>query len=192
MKFLIYGFIFTVAVWSNGYSSEELFDLDSIRSLDGRVYHDILILDGDEHGLMFRHRKGIAKIPFRQLSMNLRMLYEPVGEVEKGSEVDSTEDNEPAQSGKKTAEAMTPLEARAVASLSGPEWWIRGAFTQIPRSRVAPWPQHWPRYHPAHALAYPHYRELAVRDFLYTTGLAERPPGVHPYPIQRHGPYCFH
>lgn len=189
MKFLTFAIILSLfAMVPCGFSQDGDFDLDSIKTLDGKRYFVILILDADEYGMTFRHRDGIAKLPFRLLSMNLRMLYEPVADVEEasnGEEVDEEEEiivlNEDAS-----------IQVRASSRVTAPVYWLRGAYSQMPRPQMAPWPSHWPRYHPAHALAYPAYRELAVRDFLYTTGLAERPPGIHPYAIPRHGPYCFH
>ena len=192
MKILIYCFIFSIGLVSNVLSDEGDFDLDLIKALDGQVYENILILSGDEHGLMFRHSRGIAKIPFRLLSMNLRMLYEPVADVAAGGAEEAGVE-EMTDDGTETEVVELPLPTTLQTStrFSAPLWWARGAMTQMPRSKMAPWPSHWPRYHPAHALAYPDYRELAVRDFLYTTGLAPRPAGVHPYPLPRRGPYCF-
>lgn len=185
MKFLTFAIILPLfAMIPNGFSQDGDFDLDSIKTVDGKRYLEIWILDADDHGMTFRHRDGIAKLPFHQLSMNLRMLYEPVAEVaDAEGEVEEelfvfSED--------------ASIQATASTRLTAPIYWLRGAYTQMPQPQMAPWPSHWPRYHPAHALAYPAYRELAVRDFLYTTGLAERPPGIHPYALPRHGPYCFH
>ncbi len=77
-------FLFSLGLVTNVFSPEDDFDMDSIKAFDGRVYENILILSGDEHGLMFRHSRGIAKIPFRQLSRNYRMLCEPVADVAAG------------------------------------------------------------------------------------------------------------
>ncbi|MDF1860098.1 MAG: hypothetical protein P1U87_07775 [Verrucomicrobiales bacterium] len=184
MKFLTFAIIFPLAAMiPSGFSQDGDFDLESIKTVDGKRYHEIWILDADDYGMTFRHREGIAKLPFRQLSTNLRMLYEPVAEVEEEveEEVELFVFNEDAS-----------IQATASTRVTAPIYWLRGAYTQMPQPQMAPWPSHWSRYHPVHALAYPAYRELAVRDFLYTTGLAERPPGIHPYALPRHGPYCFH
>lgn len=169
------------------------FDLDSITTIEGRSFQEILILGSDEHGLMFRHRSGIAKLPFSELSMNLRMLYEPVAEVRPADEAETTTGHSAAAN----SEALDSEPDHAVATvrttLTAPGGFIHGALIQMPRPQASVvWPSHWPRYHPAHALAVPAFRELAVRDFLYTTGLAPRPAWIRPYPLPRHGPYSFH
>lgn len=179
-------------MWGISSAAEESFDLESIRTLDGQVYEEILILSGDESGLMFRHRRGIAKIPFRQLSMNLRMLYEPVADVAAGTSdvaVDEATSNEEEES--VAVELLVPAVVQTSTRVEVSMEWLRGALAQMPRRQMAPWPSHWSSFHPAHALAYPEYRELAVRDFLYTTGLAPRPCGIHPRPISRVGVRIF-
>jgi len=53
------------------------------------------------------------------------------------------------------------------------------------------WSSAWPRFNPALLLATPYFRERATRDFLYTSGLLRKPPGVFTYRLPYHRPY-FH
>jgi len=52
--------------------------LEQIQTRHGALYREVEILDADRHGLLFRHARGIAKLPFDELSENLRLLYKPV------------------------------------------------------------------------------------------------------------------
>ena len=65
----------------------------------------------------------------------------------------------------------------------------RGYGACDPCARPIHWPAHWGRYHPAHRLADPCFRELVVRDFLYTTGLMPLPPGVSVYRLPTSTPW---
>lgn len=186
MKILTGATIFLLCC-SVGTEVAKSFDFESLTTTADRHYQEVFVLESDQHGLTFRHRYGIAKVPFGELSMNLRMLYEPVGEVGDPGAPDLD-----AESTEVFLEEPDYAIATVRTTITAPLWWWQGALTQMPRPcPPVVWPSHWPRYHPAHALAVPAYRELAVRDFLYTTGLAPRPCGVHPYPLPRHGPYPF-
>lgn len=170
------------------FAAKGQYDLERVRTLDGRQYEEIQILDADAHGITFRHHEGITKVPYHRLSVNLRMLYEPVAEVAEAGE-QSEEEPEP-----DAVDFFSPefVEVTASNRVTISLHWLRAGRIGMPAPCMAPWPSHWPRYQSAHALAYPAWRELAVRDFLYTTGLAVRPPAVVPYSLPRHSPCWFH
>ncbi|MEM7601289.1 MAG: hypothetical protein AAF357_07710 [Verrucomicrobiota bacterium] len=160
-------------------ASDVTFDLDRIKTEHGRVYHDILILDSDRHGLLFRHRKGIAKIEFSQLSMNLRMLYEPVGEEEPPEPAPDVE--------LISVEEVIPLSQTAAYTLTAHSR-VHLPINAFQAGQWSPcvsyrrnWPSHWPGYQPALRLAIPECRARVIDDFLITTGLVPRPCGVTTY-----------
>lgn len=189
--------IFLLAVLGVGAVSgdDALYDFEQLTTENGKVYRSIFVLGSDSHGLLFRHEEGIAKIDFEQLSMSLRMLYEP---VESPPVEPFPAEGEAADRKDAGAEAETGQSASA--SSAGVDW-LRGAtVTLTARNRVSvpwraygtfcgtacgplrhSWPQHWPRYQPALRLAIPSCRAAAVEDFLITTGLVPRPPGVNTY-----------
>lgn len=160
-------------------ADEEVFDFERLKTTYGRTYQKIFVLSADTHGLMFRHDKGIAKVSFKELSMNLRMLYEPVESV---PEAKTKLKNADATAGKQIATAAAPVY---LTYLIQPVYQITQSMPNYCRAPAQYWPNHWPRYHPAHAYAHAPSRELVVRDFLYTTGLACKPPGV----VTRRLPY---
>lgn len=156
----------------------EPYDLERIRTVEGTEYRGILILEADRHGLSFRHDRGIAKVPFTSLSENLRMLYEVIDEAPAGAE--TGESAAPAMSTVTTPPDLclpSPvlLSARSRAILPAPVLYLGGGYTAADRH---PWPAWWPRYDPVHELTNPYFRELAVRDFLYSSGLLRTPPGI--------------
>lgn len=53
--------------------------VSSITTLEGQTFHQVKVLKNDPDGLMFRHAKGIAKIPFAYLPDDLqtRFGYKP-------------------------------------------------------------------------------------------------------------------
>lgn len=158
--------------------ASEPYDLERIRTIEGREYRRVLILEADQYGLSFRHDGGIAKLPFSSLSENLRMLYEVIDEVPGDGEVEAALPEET------TAEAIPPeiclpspaiLLARSRVVIPSPALYLGGGYTSADR---VPWPAWWPRYDPVHELTNPYFRELAVRDFLYSSGLLRTPPGI--------------
>lgn len=190
MKILIVAIF--LALSFSGFAQDGDFDLEKISTVEGREYRDILIVDSDEHGLLFRHRQGIAKLPFASLPTNLRMLYEvaaPVETVEEGEKVEETEseDSEKAKSAANfyplTFTVRTRTYPKSPVDSCGPG----------PGSGCGPflWPSHWPRFRPAHHLVNPYCRELAVRDFLYTSGLLPKPPGVFTYRLPHNRPFLY-
>lgn len=156
---------------------------------NGRVYRDILILDSDRHGLLFRHEKGIAKFNYDQLSMNLRMLYEPVGEIAEESTVPEAEESPPGGLAFPDKDLSFTLTVRSRIVSPWLPWQGDPGFC---RSRCSEcrraWPQHGSRYHRALRLAIPECRAFAVDDFLITTGLVPRPPGVMTYRLPYNRP----
>lgn len=182
MKFLIAAIF--LAVGATSLAQAGGFDLDAITTVEGREYQEIFIVDSDEHGLLFRHRRGIAKLPFASLPTNLRMLYEVSAPLEVPDEA-TEQVGEPQMS--PSGQNLIPL-----------------VFTV--RTRVYPqpavdssgygcgpflWPSHWPRFHPVHHLVNPYCREMALRDFLYTTGLLPKPPGILTYRLPCNRPWLY-
>jgi len=158
--------------------ASESHDIERIRTIGGKEYRGILILEADQYGLSFRHDGGIAKLPFSSLSENLRMLYEVIDEVPGDAEVEAAPPVET------TAEAIPPdiclpspviLLARSRVIVPSPALYLGGGYTAADR---VPWPARWSRYDPVHQLTNPYFRELAVRDFLYSSGLLRTPRGI--------------
>jgi hypothetical protein len=50
--------------------------LESLTTVNGETFHKVKVLKHDPDGLMFRHAKGIAKIPFANLSEEVQKRYE--------------------------------------------------------------------------------------------------------------------
>ena len=168
-------------------ASDVTFDLDRIKTENGRTYRDILILDSDQHGLLFRHAKGIAQLDYAQLSMNLRMLYEPVEEGPVEAQADPSEgDSLLSELGVIGKTADLTLTARNRVTVPFP------SYTQHCAAYRRAWPMHWPRYHPVLPLAIPACRSAAIDDFLITTGLAPRPFGVTTYRLPYNRPYLLY
>ena len=178
MNFLTFGIFGGFLFVSSPALASETYDLEKIRTIEGRLYRDILILDADQHGLSFRHESGIAKVLFTSLSPNLRMLYEVVEELPAASE-ESVETAAPAEKATPGLVQSLPspllLTTWSRVRLPAPAAYLGGGY---PFQDDRCWPTWWPRYDPVHRLANPYYREVAVRDFLYRSGLLAAPPGV--------------
>lgn len=172
LKFATLILAFSGSSWL--FAGGDSFDLDRIQTLNGRAYEEILILSSDRHGLLFRHKRGIAKINFNELSMNLRMLYEPVEETPMETAVDETDDSFSLLE----EESITITAANRI---TVPLGYYRGLGWNRCNAYRCAYPIHWPRYSPALRLAIPECRALAVEDFLITTGLVPRPFGVRTY-----------
>ena len=186
MNFLKYATVMG-AISMIGFSSladEEVFDFDRIKTTHGRTYQKIFVISADAHGLMFRHETGIAKLSFPELPMNLRMLYEP---ADMGAELKTETPDEVTE--EKNPPAASPIY---LTYLVRPVYQINQTMPNYCRAPVQYWPNHWPRYHPAHALAHAPHRELVLRDFLYTTELACKPPGVVTRRLPYRRPYLMH
>ncbi len=174
MKFLIAAIFGTLFVGTVSSRSEEGdFDLEKIQTEQGRIYQDILILGADRHGLTFRHREGIAKIEFPSLSANIRMLYEVTDEAP-GAGSEEIDGNPPVVAPGEPA--VADEEGRVLVlhhrlTLYAP---VNGWPSCLPCQDGITWRSSWPRYHPAHRLAFSCYRERTVRDFLFLSGISGR------------------
>lgn len=186
MKVLIvtvFGMILSIPFFSEAGGGD--FDLEQIKTVHGRIYREIHILGADAHGLSFRHRDGVAKLGFASLAENLRMLYEVVEEVgideAAVEEVTSGKEHDGQQEGSGWAErgsySAVPLvlTVHNRVTFPSPALWLGGGYSGGARTG---WPTHWHRYRPVHELINPYFRELTVRDFLYTSGLVPMPPGI--------------
>jgi hypothetical protein len=159
--------------------ANRVIDLEEIKTLTGTRYEAIEVLGADEYGLMFRHRRGIAKVNFGELSTGLRMLYEG-GDLVGMAPAASTEPGQAAEDATSEvtiAEVFVPILTFRLQLHRG---WKESFSSPCAGSPCAsfPWRSHWPRYQTAHALTRPDCRALVLRDFLYTTGLQPKPCGV--------------
>lgn len=163
------------------------YDLPSITTLYGREYQEVFILGSDEHGLMFRHRNGVAKLSFSELSQNFRDMFQPVSEVEQvGVEPGEEGDSDSAEEVKETdAESGATAKSKTYDLLVATRTTIHRYPVVVVHRPVLQWRSGWPRFQQAHLLADPVVRELALREFLYTSGLGCLPPSasVCGYPV---------
>jgi len=172
MKFLIAavsGVLLFVPVESH--AGEGDFDLEKLQTTQGRTYREVLILGADRHGLTFRHREGIAKIAFPDLSENVRMLYEVSDEPSDFDELEGSQAADSAGPAGTDADgaAGTILTVHHRLTLYTP---TDNRFLCHPCQDGMYWSSSWSRYHPAHQLTIPCYRERSVRDFLILSGLS--------------------
>jgi hypothetical protein len=178
MNFLTFGIFGGFLFASSPVLASETYDLEKIRTVEGREYRGIVILEADRHGLSFRHDSGIAKLPFASLSENLRMLFEAVDDIpaadDTAADPSAVAEEEPVR-GEVTLPAPVILIAACRVRIPPPVVPLGGGYTHADRIR---WPVWWSRYDPAHELANPYFRELAVRDFLYSSGLVPTPRGI--------------
>lgn len=181
MKLLKFASLVTVVLAASGIRGQEGgFDHERLTTVDGRTYHEIFVVGSDENGLTFRHRSGIAKVGFEQLSEAYRMLYEAVSELpgEPASGIPAApgpEAEAPADWADTLDREPVVLLARnrTVIELPASWQWLGGGVDHD--FRVPAWPVWWPDHARVHRLTHPLYRELAVRDFLYTSGLLPWP-----------------
>ena len=108
------------------------------------------------------------------------MLYETVAELPEEAPREA-ETHTPAEK-PAAPDLVTALEEgpvlllarnRTVIELPCAWQWVGGGIDYD--YRVPAWPVWWPDHARVHRLTHPLYRELAVRDFLYTSGLLPRP-----------------
>lgn len=183
MNNIIFATAFLVATAVVGFGAD--YDLEKITTTEGKEYREILVIESDEHGLTFRHRHGISKLLFSSLPTNLRMLYEGTVPLEAPEEVADTEEAVVADSGGPELDSLVfTVRTRVYPPMN------RGGYGVNGCSPVG-WPSAWPRYNPALLLANPYCREWATRDFLYTSGLLRKPPGVFTYRLPYHRPYFY-
>lgn len=181
MKLLKFAILLPLVVGSSGTRGEEGgFDHERLTTVDGRTYHEVFVVGSDGNGLTFRHRNGIAKLGFGQLSEGFRMLYEATSEL---PEAVSGGFSDP--SGAETAPGNDPvgraekrpliLLARNRAVVGSPAVWqcLRSGWT--PPWWASAWPVWWSDHSRVHRIADPLYREWVVREFLRTSGLLPGP-----------------
>jgi len=122
----------------------------------GRNYEDVQILKLDPEGPVFRHRHGMAKIPYGQIKAKTRSLLgypqktksEPA--ARKAVEAKASEKKEAAVAG-----ALTLVPVRITTT-----WW---------RMNPRPAPPVWPTINP--------FQATAAIDFLVTAGWSPHPIG---------------
>lgn len=188
--FLLLGFLLTA-------SAEEQVspDFDNLKTIHGREYRDIFILNADDNGLLFRHQAGIAKLAFTELSYSLRELFEPSPDQQVEADVPDSEASEQPQTlniqiVQRPVYQVAPVSQLPVWSPCASNYGYATPWNYNPNSlhnaiyrphlmRPRTWPSHWSRWHHGHALVNPYHRAAVTQDFLYTTGLVPRPPGVN-------------
>lgn len=144
------------------------YDHETLSTATGRVYREIFVIGSDAHGLTFRHRGGIAKLPFRDLSTSYRMLYESVADLEEAVP-DAAEPVEATHEVSLSLPVTMQARTRITIQLPPQVWRLGGG---LPPGWVNPaWPSWWPRHQEVHRLSHPLYREMVVRDFLHSSGL---------------------
>ncbi len=225
MKILNFAWILSIVLSiGSALAQDSDYDLERIKTLRGRIFHEITIVSSDVDGLMFRHKEGVAKVSFEELSINLREMFEPVPDSEdsfstnvvfadEGKAVHEealqpfAEEEEIIIPPQYVVEAKVPPPPVSTLAIDQkgyqidiivrnrlvlPAGYVLGYGACDPCARPIYWPSHWSRYHPAHRLSDPCFRELAVRDFLYTTGLLPRPPGVSVVRLPHSDPWRLH
>lgn len=163
------------------------YDLEKIVTLNGHTYRDILIMEADTKGLLFRHRDGIAKLGFSELAAGLRAMYQLTDD-------EFSSEEEPIESGGLiTEEAQEKTDETQIELTSRTRVVIRQQSYSNHICYCPPvyWPQQWSRYHSAHELVNPACRAAVLQDFLYTTGLVPRPPGVYVHRLPSATPWRF-
>lgn len=151
------------------------YDHERLSSTTGKVYHEIFIIGSDAEGLTFRHRDGIAKLPFRELSASYRMLYEPVADLESAAEPVDPSEPEATSVGPTAPHPPVHVVSRSRVALPIPwaVWRLGGGLP--PGWTDSAWPDWWPAHQRVHRLTNPFYREMVVRDFLHSSGLLPVP-----------------
>lgn len=147
--------------------------LEYLRTVDGKEFYDISILGVDRHGLSFRHEKGIAKLPFSALPERLRRHYEADSDEPRRTEEELEWEKEWEE---EEVCLPSPVLVRARSRVRFPHPSLVPGGGCCPGSSV--WPLWWPRYSRVHELTRPYCRALAVRDFLYRSGLLAAPRGM--------------
>jgi hypothetical protein len=141
-------------------------DIPVLETTDGYTYFEIEVLRVDPKGLTFRHSRGLAKIVFDDLSQALRERfgYDPVA----ASEFTKPKPKSQSKPPKKRARPVnTIVIVRRPQLQFGP---CGSSHLALNRGQqMLPYPLSLSQY--------PN-RRLAELDFLYTTGLLPRPPGI--------------
>lgn len=150
-----------------------------LRTLDGREFQVTEVVKVDPNGLLFRHRRGIAKVTFKQLDEDTRKEfgYDPAkSEKFEQSHRQSAYQARPAASvaGKKIGDPEMILEVTTATRTNLPQpvppFLGDGCTLPFAYYPMAPWYSHWSRYQPAHILAHYPYRHWAEHDLLRHSG----------------------
>ena len=181
MKLLKFAILVIVAMAAPGVRGEEGgFDHERLTTIDGRTYHEVFVIGSDGNGLTFRHRNGIAKVGFGQLSEGYRMLYEAVAELPEaapgGASADPGAETAPEADWVETLDEepfVLLARNRTVIELPATWQWLGGGVD--PHWLAPAWPVWWSDHSRVHRITHPLYRELVVREFLYTSGLLPWP-----------------
>ncbi len=181
MKFLTFAFFGILAFApSVGCGQEVGYDHERLTTNDGRAYHEVFVLGSDANGLTFRHRDGIAKVGFGQLSEAYRMLYEMVAELPDMA-IPAEPSSDPREVAAIRGHAIDMLDREPLILLARNRFaiplpaatpWCGGGLSHLPQSA---WPTWWPDHGRIHRLTHPLFREYAVRGFLISSGLLSRP-----------------
>jgi len=156
---------------------------EHLTTLDGKRFFRVRLVKVDPNGLLFRHRNGIAKVTFDNLSEDFREYY--------GYDKARARDFERRHSGAPAKAVPAPVSNPESAGETEPEVVVtfrsrttipirfENAFAGV-RSACGgvPWYSHWARYDPRLAYARFPCRQLAERDFLISSGIVPTPPGV--------------
>lgn len=183
MNFLKIATTFFLAIGSWASLMAENWDHDQLTTVEGQVYREIAILGSDATGLTFRHRDGLAKLPFSALSQSYRMLYEGLEGIDDGTP------EEEVSGGQNLAPGVFPLgevdeaqfqlvmgvplvvEARTRLTLPLAMFSLRTAPACGWSTPLNGWPGWWPDHRYGYLLTRPACRERAVREFLFFSGL---------------------
>lgn len=154
----------SLPLWADEPEFEDDFNrIQSLETTNGRVFSSVEILKVDANGLIFRHSRGLAKVVFADLSPAIRERfgYDPAAAE------DFVESRKP-----EPKPAAEPKKPRRILIIFRPRPQIVPC-SPIPVPLLScqqlPYP---------HSLAQYPNRRLAELDFLYTTGILPRPPGV--------------
>ena len=136
----------------------------------GEVYFDVKVVSAAEYGLTFRHQNGAAKVLYEWLPREVEEKFRPVapaGGTDKpaGFKVEEESSGIPP--------LFVTVQPRVNLPRSG--WNAGPVINPWAGVWVPSWRPYWSRYHPAHALVNPYFRNWAVQDFLYPSRLVPRP-----------------
>lgn len=195
-KFAIFRLILSAVLFGIGLLGSVTANADppsamrSLRTLDGREFFDVRVQKADPTGLFFQHRHGSAKISFTHLDPEIGKSYGYGEEEAKAFEKDrphtEIETNAPAWADPiDVSQTLPPLRLTFRTRTIFPvgSTFSHGGCGYSPTGCGAslasyPWPSHWSRFHPGLAYSLFPCRQLAERDFLITSGILPRPPGV--------------
>ena len=173
MRFLIFCVIVTFPLLAQALPGEGGFDHEQLTTVEGRVFQDIFVVGTDASGLTFRHRRGIAKVPFTSLPVAYRMLYESV----ETPAVDEAQEMDSVVSGSGGKDWLDRLDAGPVVLTARnrvqwvlPGGYLRGIACGPP---VPAWRNGWVDHAWTHRLSTPLWRGAVVRDFLWLSGLMD-------------------